>query len=74
MKIKLYSTGCSSCIMLKRTLEEKKVDFTIVDDMDNILEVANKHGFKTVPFLEIDNTIYNYSEAMEIVKKMNKGE
>ena len=72
--IKLYTTGCPSCTILKKALEDNGIIFDTISDMDEIVDVANKHGFKSVPLLEVNDVIYSYNHAMEIVKNWNKGE
>lgn len=72
--IKLYTTGCPSCTILKKALEDKGIAFTTISDMDEIVDVADKNGFKSVPLLEVNEVVYSYNHAMEIVKKWNKGE
>ena len=60
MKVTLYSTHCPRCVVLEKKLSEKHIDYSIVSDEDLIIE----KGFLSVPMLEVDEKVMNFSEAM----------
>jgi glutaredoxin len=62
-KIKLYSTGCPQCNVLKSLLDGKGIDYAIVDDITFLL---NK-GIAHVPMLEVDDELLNMSQAIKWV-------
>lgn len=63
----LYSTGCPRCSVLKSKLDSKKIEYTIVADMDTLLKL----GLKSVPVLETDNgELLNFSEAVKYVNSL----
>lgn len=65
MSITLYSTDCPRCKILEGVLTQHGVPFEIVKDEDIIMEVADKHGINTAPFLELNNgEILTYPDAM----------
>lgn len=66
MNIILYSTNCPKCKILKSKLDEKKIEYEICTDTELML---NK-GFKTVPMLEINSKIYNFTEALNYIKEI----
>lgn len=66
MKVKLYTTHCPKCKILEERLNEKKVKFEVIDNMEEL----QKMNFKSVPNLEIDGKIYNYLEAIKYLNKL----
>lgn len=61
--IKLYSTGCPRCGVLKRKLDEAKVAYTVIDDVDEMLKL----GLRTAPALEVDGKLMDFTEAIRYV-------
>lgn len=57
----VYSTKmCPYCVMAKKYLESKNIDFTDVDvssDYSKALEMVKKSGQQGVPVIEIDGQI-----------------
>lgn len=70
--VKLYSTGCGKCKMLKAHLERKKIDFEVCEISEEVLEFATRHTIMYVPILQVDNIIMNFDEAIKWSNK--KGE
>lgn len=64
----LYSTGCPKCKVLKSKLDNKNIDYIVVDDIDEIMS----KGIESVPVLEINGEMMNFKESMKWVK--DKGE
>ncbi len=70
MKIKLYSTGCPRCEVLKTHLDNKKIKYELVTDVDTVTEeLLTRRGIKTVPALEVDGDFLLFKEALEWIKK-----
>ncbi len=65
MKIKLYSTGCPRCKVLKSKLDNKNIRYDIVSNVDTM----TSKGIESVPVLEIDNTILDFKEAISWVNE-----
>ena len=63
MKVTLYSTHCPRCVVLEKKLTEKHIDYDIVSDEDLIIE----KGFMSVPMLEVDGEVYDFSNAVKWV-------
>lgn len=55
----LYSTGCPKCNILIKKLQSKHIDYKIVNDTQIML----KKNIDTVPQLEINGKLLNFSEA-----------
>lgn len=66
MKVKLYTTHCPKCKILEERLNEKKIKFEIIDNVEEL----QKMNFKTVPNLDIDGKIYNYLDAIKYLNKL----
>lgn len=64
----LYSTGCPKCKVLKSKLDDKKIDYIVVDNIDEIMS----KGIESVPVLEVNGEMMNFKESMKWVK--DKGE
>lgn len=58
--ITLYSTGCPKCSVLKAKLDAKNIDYYICDDLNSM----EQKGFMSVPMLETDDDIMDFSRAI----------
>lgn len=65
MKIKLYSTGCPKCKVLKAKLNQKSIQFCEENDTVDMLA----RGITEVPVLEVDGVTMLFKEAVEWVNK-----
>lgn len=61
----MYSTGCPKCRVLAKKLDSKNIQYTIVDDVNKMLEM----GIVSVPYLQIDDVLMNYKESVEWINK-----
>jgi glutaredoxin len=61
----LYSNGCPKCNILKGKMEEKKIDFTVVDDQT----ILDEKGFRSMPNLEVDGQVMNFNEAINYIRR-----
>lgn len=64
-KIILYSNNCPRCKILKRKLDDNKINYEIIDDVDTMID----KGLSTVPVLEINGRMLDFKEAVEWVNK-----
>lgn len=69
--IVVYSnTGCAKCMMLKKWLDMKKIDYDELNISEN--EDARKHlidaGLRQLPQVEIDNNFIEFEEYNDILK------
>lgn len=58
--ITLYSTYCPRCKVLETKLNQKGIEFKIVEN----IEEMEKLGIQSVPMLKIDDNIMNFTEAI----------
>lgn len=63
MKVILYTIHCPACNILAKKLDAKNIKYEIVDD----LEILHQRGMKQFPILEVDNIMYNFSDAVKYV-------
>lgn len=63
--VRLFSTGCSKCIILTKKLDSAGITYEVFDDVDKMIEM----GMTTVPMLEVDGKIMNFKEAVDWIKK-----
>lgn len=68
--IKLYTTHCPKCKILKKKLDELNIEYDIIEDVDIMLEL----GMSQVPILEIDGVSLDFTEANNWVNKQKKME
>ena len=62
--IKLYSTGCPKCKVLKKKLEASGKEFEVIEDLDQINEFAEAHDIHSAPFVEMeDGSILDFIAA-----------
>lgn len=70
MKIVLYSTDCPRCKVLEKKLGQKKIDFTINKELDEILEVATKANISSAPLLEVDGQVLGFEQANQFINNL----
>ena len=61
--VKLYSTHCPRCNVLEKKLDQNGIRYEVIEDEQTII---NK-GFMTVPMLEVDEKVMDFSEAIRWV-------
>ncbi len=61
----LYSTNCPKCKVLETKLKNKNIEFEICDDVDLMLS----KGIQQAPYLEIDNELMDFSNAIKWVNE-----
>lgn len=60
--IKLYSTGCPKCNVLKLKMNAKGIEFKEITD----IEVLKQMNLQSVPYLQIDDEeLMDFSKANE---------
>lgn len=63
--ITLYSTYCPKCKILEKKLNDAKIEYTICDDKELMIQ----KGFDFMPVLEVDEKIMTYGEAVKWVNE-----
>lgn len=63
--IKLFTTHCPKCIVLESKLKTKNIKYNVITDLDEM----QAKNFMSVPMLQIDNTILDFSQAIRWVNE-----
>ena len=58
--IKLYSTGCPKCAVLKMKLDKLKVNYELETNQEVIVETGKKNSILSAPILEVDGAFYDF--------------
>ena len=56
---KLFSTGCPKCQILEKKMAKKGIEYTEVNDIQQMLDM----GLKSVPWIEVDGQMMNFDQA-----------
>ena len=65
MGIVLYSTGCPKCKVLEAKLKAKGIGYVEINDV----KVMQARNMMTLPYLEVDGKLMNFTEAVQWVNK-----
>ena len=60
----MYTTYCPQCKVLEKMLNDKKIEYTQITDID----VMKSKGIQSVPYLEVEGELKNFKESMEWIK------
>ena len=63
MNVVLYSTGCPQCNVLTKKLDDKNVQYTKNENVDDMLAL----GIDAVPVLSVDGKLLPFGEAVQWV-------
>ena len=63
MSVIMYTTGCPKCKILKKKLDEKKVEYEEETDVEKMKSI----GIDRVPMLSVDGKLLSYLEAVKLV-------
>lgn len=63
--VKMYTTGCPRCNVLKKKLDEKGIQYEMITDKD----IMMSKGFSVVPILEVDDRIMEFTEAVKWINE-----
>lgn len=63
--ITLYSTGCPKCQILKKKLDTKGINYTIITDVNAMLA----KGLNLMPILQVNEQLLDFAAAVDWVNK-----
>ena len=66
MRVVLYSTNCPRCQVLKRKLENKKINFELETDVDKMLDL----GIEIAPALFVDGNLMDFGKAIKWIETL----
>lgn len=67
MEVILYTTFCPKCKVLETKLKQKGIEYKEITDID----IMTEKGFMSVPMLEVDNFVMNFTEANTWINERN---
>lgn len=67
--ITLYSTHCPRCKIIEMKLAQKQIDFEMIDDTDEIVELGNRIGIRTAPILKVDDQYLDFPAAVKWINE-----
>ena len=65
--IKFYTYHCPKCKVLKKLMDDKKIEYEEIDDEDIYLEIADKNNIISMPFAEINGRVVNTKELQNFI-------
>lgn len=65
-KVILYTTHCPKCKVLETRLRQAHIEYESVEDVNVMLD----KGFMEAPMLQINDDLFNYSQAIKEVDKL----
>ena len=68
--ITVYSLDCPKCLALKKRLTDKGIDFTLIENRDEVVKVASKFGITDVPFMTVDDKAYDFLGAVDYIDNL----
>jgi len=66
----LYSNDCPKCKVLKRKLDDLKIDYEVIDDV-KFMEIL---GIQSLPMLQVCDKRFSFAEAVRYLAKVNPPE
>ena len=65
--IKFYTSHCPKCKVLKKLMDDKKIEYEEIDDENIYLEIADKNNIISMPFAEINERVVNTKELQNFI-------
>ena len=59
--------GCSKCESLKRTLDNKGIEYEDIQDLKTLMTVASKNRIMSAPVIEKDGEYYTMEKLLEVI-------
>lgn len=59
----LYSTNCPKCKVLEMKLKMKKINFSTVTELSEVIQVGENHNIASAPILQVDDNFYDFKTA-----------
>ena len=64
--IVLFSSGCPKCKVLKQKLDDRKIEYEVSEDFDELIE----QNLQTIPVLRVNGEYYQFGEAIKVVNEL----
>lgn len=66
-EIVLYTLNCPKCKVLELKLKKGGIGYSTVENADEIIEIGKKHNISSAPFLRVNDTFLDFSQAIKYV-------
>ena len=66
----LYSNDCPKCKVLKRKLDDLKIDYEVIDN----IKFMESLGIQSLPMLQVGDKRFAFAEAVRYLAKVNTPE
>ena len=63
--IVLYTTHCPKCQVLTKKLNAANINYEVCEDV----KIMEEKNFSSIPVLEINNKVYNFTEAVQLINE-----
>ena len=60
----LFTTNCPKCKVVEAKLNEKRVDYTKIDDVDLVIKKGLEQNIAQAPFMLIENKYLSFMEIL----------
>lgn len=67
--MKLYSTGCPKCAVLKLKLDKLNIPYEIETNEEVVVETGKQNNILSAPILEADGQFYDFASAVRFLKQ-----
>ena len=68
---KFYTSHCVNCRILNKLMDNKKIEYEMIDDENIYLPIAKKNGIMSMPFAEINGKVYTTKELQIYINNYN---
>lgn len=63
--ITLYTTHCPKCNILQQKLDQKQIEYEIVDNEETVVEYGKSIGILSTPILDVDGMNFDFNNALK---------
>ena len=63
--ITLYTTHCPKCKILQQKLDQKQIEYEVVDDENAVIEYGKDIGILSTPILEVNGVAFDFNNAVK---------
>jgi len=67
MEVIFYTINCQNCNVLERKLKAKNIEFTTIDDKEEVMKVAKENHIMGAPILKVGDKVLKYKDAVDWV-------
>ena len=67
--IKLYSTHCPKCKVVEMKLAQKKIDYKMIDNQEEVVAVGKEHHIMSAPILQVGDEFLDFAAAVKYINE-----